>query len=185
MKKIMIAALASMACATPAFANSTDEIDLGANVPVECYIDNLPSDVTFGDLGRKGAAPAVVTTGIAVFCNQGSKVEIESDEGYLKAVVNNPANASISETNFTSGANPGFAAGLDYEITVPNFANYGGPYSADTSALTAGTPVMLSPIPALNDPNVTLRFKTVPGSLPLLGTTYNDELTITITATGV
>jgi hypothetical protein len=187
MKRLILAAAATAALSTPAFAqtSSTDEIDLGANVPIECYIDGLPTNVSFGNLSRTGQAPAVVFTGIEVFCNQRSTVTATSDEGYLEANVNNPANAAISETNFQSQANPGFAAGLDYSVTVPNFAGYGGPFSADTSVLTAGVPASLSNLPALNDPSVNLRFRTIPGSLPLLGTTYNDELTITIQATGV
>ncbi len=186
MKKIILAAMATAAFASPAYAaGTTDEVDIGANVPVECYIDGLPTNVSFGDLTRRGAATPVTATDIEVFCNQRSNVSFTSDEGYLEANVNNPVNASISETNFESVGNPGFAAGLDYSITVPSFNNFGGPYSADTSLLTAGVAATLGGLPALNDPNVTIRFRTIPGSLPLLGTTYNDELTITITSAGV
>jgi hypothetical protein len=188
MKKIMIAALASMACATPAFANSTSstsDITIGANVQVQCSITGLPAAVTFGNLTNTGASGVVTKTGIAVFCNQSSTVSATSDDGYLKAVVNNPANDSIDEDDFTSGANPGFAAGVDYRVTVPSFAPYGGPYSADTSDLDADVPETLSNVPALNNPNVTLQFQTIEGTLPLLGTNYSDKLTISITATGV
>ena len=135
MKKLILATAGAAMFATPAMAQSTSEIDVGANVPMECYVDNLPAQVGFGDLSRTGQADAVVTNGIEVFCNQRSTVAVTSDQGYLKAVTNNPGNDSNSESDFTSGNNPGFAAGLDYRATVPNFNNYGGPFSADTSML--------------------------------------------------
>lgn len=185
MKKLILAAAGAAMFATPAMADSTSEIDVGANVPVECYVNNLPANVTFGDLTRRGQAAAVVASGIEVFCNQRSTVSVTSDQGYLKALTNDSGNDSISESDFTSANNPGFAAGLDYSATVPNFNTYGGPFSADTSQVTAGNAVTLSNVPALNDPNVAIRFRTIPGTLPLLGTTYNDEVTLSITATGV
>lgn len=191
MKKLILAAVAASAFATPAFADSTDEIDVGGNVPVECYIDGLPESVSFGNLSRRGAAAAVSFNGIEVFCNQRSKVSITSDEGFLRAVTNNSANNTTNETTFASGANPGFAAGLDYLVRIPNVDPFGGPFEADTSQITAGDTVDLgggsvgNGLPALNDPNVRIVFDTIAGSLPLLGTTYNDELTISISANGV
>lgn len=186
MKKLIIAA-AAIAFSAPAFAQASDssEIDVGGNRTVECSINELPESVSFGDMGRRGQASAVSFNNIAVFCNQPSNVSITSDEGYLKLVTNNNNNDSLSESDFTSAANPGFSAGLDYSLTVPNFNNFGGPYSADTSFVTAGTPVTLSNVPALNDPNVRIVFDTIAEDQPLLGGTYNDELTITITTQGV
>ena len=185
MKKIIAIAALAVASATPAMAQSsmagfTGSVDFTGEVPVECNVTGLQDTILFGQLGRRGQASAQVDTGIDVFCNQPSEVTFESENGYLALQTTNNANDSISESNFESGANPGFDAGLDYTAEVVQFGIMG-----DSSQLTAGTPVAVSPVPAINQNNLRLRYDTVNSGQPLLGGIYEDTLTITLTPQGV
>ena len=182
MKKLIAIAALAAASSTPAMAQSsfTGDVDFTGQVPVECTVTGLQDTILFGQLGRRGQASAQVDTGIDVFCNQPSEVTFESENGYLALQTTNNANDSISESNFESGANPGFDAGLDYTAEVVQFGIMG-----DSSQLTAGTPVAISPVPAINQNNLRLRYDTVNSNQPLLGGFYEDTLTITLTPQGV
>ena len=182
MKKLIAIAALAAASSTPAMAQSSfnGTVDFTGERAVECTVTGLQNDVVFGPLGRRGQASAVVNTGIDVFCNQPSKVTFESENGYMALKTNNDANDSKSETDFESGANPGFDAGLDYEATLVQYNVTG-----DSSQLTAMTPVDIAPVPALNQNNLRIRYDTKNSNQPLLGGSYEDTLTITLTPQGV
>ena len=182
MKKIIAIAALAAASATPAMAQSsfTGSVDFTGTVPVECTVTGLQDTILFGQMGRRGQASSQVDSGIDVFCNQPSEVTFESENGYLALQTTNNANDSISETNFESAANPGFDAGLDYTTEVVQFGITG-----DSSQLQAATPVAVSPVPAINQNNLRLRYDTINASQPLLGGFYEDTLTITLTPQGV
>ena len=186
MKKIIAIAALAAASASPAMAQSSSmagfngSVDFTGQVPVECTVTGLQDTILFGTLGRRGQAAAQVNAGVDVFCNQPSEVTFESENGYLALQTTNNANDSVSETNFESGANPGFDAGLDYTAEVVQFGIMG-----DSSQLTAGTPQSISPVPAINQNNLRLRYDTVNSGQPLLGGFYEDTLTITLTPQGV
>lgn len=183
MKRIAILALAA-AIATPAAAQvtETESTAFTGNRAVLCNLDGVDALVDFGALGNKGAAAAQVDNQIDLFCNQPFTASLVSQNGYLRLNASNPANLG-TETNPESGANPGFAAGLDYQATLIS-----GSFSVtgDSSQITAATPTQLGGVlPAQNVNNAKIRYDTIPGSLPLLGGTYQDTLTITLTTQGV
>tara|TARA_R110000772_G_scaffold52955_5_gene121277 strand:+ start:474 stop:1082 length:609 start_codon:yes stop_codon:yes gene_type:complete len=183
MKKLLLAVAASGLIATPALAdpvNDTAETQFDGERAIECEIEGTDSFVDFGDLGRRGQASAQVDNGISVFCNQPSEASFTSKFGYLRLVATNPANDSNSESDFTSAANPGFSAGLDYSAEIVGFG-----LSSDTSALTASVPETVGPVPALNENGVRIRYDTIAESQPLLGGSYTDTLTVTLTTLGV
>ena len=182
MKKIIAIAALAAASSTPAMAQSSfsGTVDFTGERAIECTVTGLQNDVVFGPLGRRGQTSAVVDTGIDVFCNQPSKVTFMSENGYMALKTNNDANDSKSETDFESFANDGFDAGLDYEATVVQYNVTG-----DSSQLTAMTPVDIAPVPALNQNNLRIRYDTKTSNLPLLGGSYEDTLTITLTPQGV
>jgi spore coat protein U-like protein len=169
--------------ATSAFAAGPvidESVDFTGQRAVECSIANFQDTVLFGALGRRGQAAQQSDTGIDVFCNQPSTVSFESENGYLALQTVNNANDSISESDFTSAANPGFSAGLDYTASIPAFG-----ISGDTSDLDAGVAVTYSPVPALNLNNIRINYDTIAENQPLLGGLYEDTLSITLTPNGV
>lgn len=188
MKKVLLATAVVAMSATSAFAQSSVDLTLGdatitfeGERAVECEVDGLEQAVSFGALGRRGQASAFVDTGVDFFCNQPSDVTFTSTNGYLKLNAGNPANLG-TEANFESGANAGFWAGLDYTATI---VGIGGGITGDSTLLTAGTTSPSLPIPAQNRNNVRLRYDTITAGMPLLGGTYNDTLTISVTPAGV
>lgn len=181
MKKLLIttAALSGM-LAVPAHAANPQDVVFTGTRAIECTIENMDALIDFGDLGQRGQAARVSNRGIDVFCNQPSSVSFESLNGYLALETSNPANDSLSESDFTSAANPGFSAGLDYEAQIPAFA-----VSAETSGIDAGVAISIPGVPALNLNNIRINYDTVNESQPLLGGVYSDTLTITLTPSGV
>ena len=181
MKRIAILALAA-AVSTPALAASdTNSTNFSGERQVECTLDNMDQVVDFGQLGRRGQAGVQVDNGIDVFCNQPFSVKFESTNGYLKLVGASANQAAAESTpNFESTANPGFGAGVDYTASIPAFS-----VSADSTQLSAATPVTLAPVPAQNLNNVAIRYDTIANTLPLLGGQYRDTLIVTLTTLGV
>jgi spore coat protein U-like protein len=184
MKRLVILALAATV-ATPSFAQAVTEIQstqFQGNRAVECDLSGIAQQIDFGALGRKGAAPARTDNNIDLFCNQPFSAKLQSTNGYLRLNATNPLNLSTEATpNFESLGNPGFAAGLDYTATINAFG-----VSASSSQIAAGVPVTLSNmIPATSAQNVSIRYDTEAGQLPLLGGDYFDTLTITLTTLGV
>ncbi len=185
MKKIMFAVLAGT-MATSAFAQAgpaiDESVDFTGQRAVECEISGFQDTILFGALGRRGQATQQSDTGIDVFCNQPSTVTFESENGYLALQTINNANDSVNPDggNFTSGANPGFSAGLDYVATIPAFN-----VTSNTTAISAGSPLTFSPVPALNLNNIRINYDTIAESQPLLGGFYEDTLSITLTPNGV
>lgn len=182
MKKIMFAVLAGT-MATSAFAAGPvidSDVDFTGQRDIECEISGFADEVDFAGLGRRGAAAQISDTGIDVFCNQPSTVSLESENGFMKLRTNNDNNDADSETDLTSGANPGFSAGLNYKATIPAFGVTG-----DTSQITAGVPVSFAPVPALNLNNIRINYDTIAEDQPLLGGSYEDTLTVTLTPLGV
>ncbi len=180
-----VSTAAMMALPTTAFADepASAELDFTGERACECVVDLGQNAVLFGDLGRRGQAERQ-SIRADVFCNQPSEVTFESENGYMLIQATNPANepTDASEVDKTSGANPGFSAGLDYSAFIPSEG-----LSADTGnpALLAGTPVSVGTIPAQNRNNVRVVFDTIAESQPLLGGTYEDTLTVTLTPQGV
>jgi spore coat protein U-like protein len=186
MKRLLIVALAATV-ATPSFAQAVTEIQstqFQGNRAVECDLTGIAQQIDFGSLGRRGQAGARTDGNIDLFCNQPFSASLKSTSGYLRLNAANPLNLSSETTaNFESLANPGFAAGLDYEATV-TFGSLS--VTGDTSQIAAGVNTVLAPrVPAQNAQNASIRYVTKPGSLPLLGGDYFDTLTITLTTLGV
>jgi spore coat protein U-like protein len=181
MKRLIIAALAAstVIVATPAMAES---VTFKGNRAVECSVTGYSGTINFGNLGRNGEAAPVTDSGINVFCNQPFKASLISTNGYLKLQTTNPNNDSINETNFTSKGNGQFDAGLDYGLVIPGITKAQG-----SQYLPAGVNVAagLGVIPAVNFSGLTATYGTVKSDKPLLGGTYSDTVTLTLTPQGV
>jgi spore coat protein U-like protein len=175
----LIAVGGSALFAVPAQAADTTVTFSGSRA-VECSVTGYTSAINFGNLGRNGEASPVTDDGINVFCNQPFLASLTSQNGYLKLQTTNLANNSASETNFTSVANPQFDAGLDYGIVIPGISTPQG-----SQYLNASTPAAGGPIPAVNLSGLTATYNTVTADKPLLGGTYSDTVTLTLTPQGV
>jgi hypothetical protein len=179
MKYLFSAALVASAAmvAMPAHAASVNFVGSRA---VECSITGYNSQVNFGNLDEMGGASPVSTGNVSLYCNQPFTASVTSQNGYLKLVTTNPGNDSINGDGhvFTSQNNPQFAAGLEYGIVIPGAGTFGSQY------LNAGTTYTTPTIPAVIA-NGSANYDTVPGSLPLLGGTYRDTVTLTLTPKGV
>jgi spore coat protein U-like protein len=175
MKKILIlAAMASVS--TSAFASTTSTnpvVNFEGERAEVCEVRNFESTINFGSLSNLGNAPAQSDT-LTLFCNVRFDAEIESDNGFLKLDTIVPAAQPTSQSNHTAVGYAGFSSALDYEVnTVLG--------SADTSAIGSGASITLgSSLPPINV-TTTISYDTVPESQPLLGGTYEDTLTLTIT----
>jgi len=180
MKKLTIIAAMAAMTATPAMAQVTSPtVDLSGTVAVECTVDNIDSAIGFGTLGRRGQASVVSDTGVDVFCNQPSTVTLTSLNGGL--VLDSSSISPTNETTWDASGNPGFAAGLDYTLTVPRF----GTPPISTAFLPEATPVDVVVVPALNESNFRINYDTVNSTDPLIGGNYTDTLTIALTPNGV
>jgi spore coat protein U-like protein len=181
MKRLIIAALAAstVAVATPAMAES---VFFHGQRAVECSVTGYTGNVNFGNLGRNGEASPVTDNGINVFCNQPFKVSLTSQNGYLKLQTTNANNDSFSENNFTSKHNSQFDAGLDYGIVIPGITGAQGSQYLPAGVNVAGS---LGAIPAVNFSGLSATYDTVNSSKPLLGGTYSDTVTLTLTPQGV
>ena len=186
LKLIALSASTAAMMAMPgiAFADSPaeGELDFTGERACECTVDLGQNAVLFGQLDNNGEADTQ-SISADVFCNQPSEVSFTSENGYMLLQASNPANepTDASEVDKTSGANPGFSAGLDYNASIT-----GTPVTGDTTQLLAGTPAVLPfVVPALNASGVSIDFDTIAESQPLLGGTYEDTLTITISPLGV
>jgi spore coat protein U-like protein len=177
MKRLIIAALAAstVIVGTPAMAET---VHFSGKRAVECSITGADTTIRFGDLSNLGDATPQSTGNVTVFCNQPFKATVTSENGYLKLQTSNTANNSNSETDFTSHANPQFAAGLNYGLVVPGAGTFGSQY------LSAGVAVTTPQIPAVNVTG-SATYDTIAGSKPLLGGTYSDTVTLTLTPQGV
>ena len=178
MKRLIIAALAaSTFAATPAFAES---VTFNGNRAVECSVTGYSGTINFGNLGRNGQASPVTDSGINVFCNQPFKAAISSTNGYLK--LNGTAgNVPTSEATLASPNNPGFNGGIDYGLVIGGVVNN----LFSTKTATAGTVYTVGTLPAINIANTSATYDTIDSSNPLLGGTYSDTVTLTLTAQGV
>ena len=186
MKRIALAALAASAVmATPAMAATAQQSTAFiANRAIVCDLTGVAQEINFGTLGEFGAASSQTDSGINLLCNQPFSVNIKSLNGYLKLTATTPANLATGEAApFTSGANPGFAAGLDYTATATVGSNT---FTGNSSQITAGNAgVNLGNSPAVSVSGASIVYSTTAGSLPLLGGDYGDTLTITLTTLGV
>ena len=186
MKRLMIAALAAstIAVASPALAG-TQSVTFNGTRAVECSVTGYSGSINFGALGRKGEASQVTDNGINVFCNQPFTASLVSTNGYLKLVTpNDPTNGSVNGDagNFTSQKNPSFDAGLDYGLVIPGITGVQG-----SQYLKAGVDVAggLGVIPAVDFSGLTANYNTIKSDKPLLGGTYTDTVTLTLTPQGV
>jgi spore coat protein U-like protein len=182
MKKLIVMALAASTAGMFAVPAQAESVLFVGNRAVECSVTGYSGTINFGALGRNGEASPVTDNGIDVFCNQPFTASLTSQNGYLKLQTTNTNNDSVSETNFTSSHNSMFNAGLDYGVVIPGVTTPQG-----SQHLTAGTPVGggLGTIPALYANGLTATYDTVNSSKPLLGGTYSDTVTLTLTPQGV
>jgi hypothetical protein len=185
MKRLFVIAIAATTAMTAMPAQAADQsVTFVGSRQVECSISGYTGTINFGNLGRHGEASSVNDNGIDVFCNQPFTASLTSLNGYLKLQAANTANDSINGDggNFTSGANSQFDAGLDYGVVIPGITGAQG-----SQYLTAGTPATggLGVIPAVNFTGLSANYDTVESALPLLGGTYSDVVTLTLTPQGV
>ena len=170
---VLLAALAAVS--TPAMASTTSSTPVvnfeGERAQV-CEVRNFESVINFGSLSNLGNAPSINDT-ISLFCNVRFTAEIESDNGFLKLDTILGAAQPTSQSNHTAQGYAGFSSALDYEVnTVLG--------TADTSAIGASAPVALGGTQNPINATTTINYDTVPESQPLLGGTYEDTLTLTI-----
>jgi len=178
MKRILIAT-AMIAAATPAMAAETTTVNgatvaFSGNRATVCEIRDYENNVQFGALGEFGAATPVTDTA-SIYCNVKFNASIASQNGYLRLnTLDSQANA-VSQQNLQANGYTQFASGIDYGVAVQNLG------SANTAAIGASTPVSLgNNLPPISA-SAQLTYSTVTGALPLLGGTYNDTVTLTLT----
>lgn len=164
-----ISALAVMALPSLSHAQS---MTMGGSVTATCTFA-FTGGTTSIALDLVGGT--VSSTTFDVDCNTPSDVSYTSRDGYLKLITTNPANDSVSETDLSSAASPNFDAGVDYIIDIRGFL------PINTSALTANTASIINAnAGATTQTGVTMNFTPVAGQ-PLLGGTYADLFTVTVT----
>jgi spore coat protein U-like protein len=175
MKKILIlAAMASVSTSAFASTTSTNPVVVFEGERAEvCEVRNFESVINFGSLSNLGNAPAKSDT-LTLFCNVRYTATIESENGFLKLdTLVGPAQPT-SQSDHTAQGYTGFSSALDYEVnTVLG--------TADTSLIGASTPVPLGGTQNPINQTTTITYDTIPESQPLLGGTYEDTLTLTIT----
>ena len=180
MKRLVVIALAASAAlsAAPAYAGS-QSVHFVGNRAVECSVTGYSGTISFGNLGRNGQASPVTDGGISLFCNQPFHASVKSTNGYLKLQTANSANDSQSESIFTSQANPQFDAGLDYQAAISGIG------TVNSGMATGGTDYNLGNHAAANLSGGTIQYTTINSDKPLLGGTYSDIVTLTLTPQGV
>ncbi len=175
--KLSIFGVASLAVmALPMSTSAQTAMQMGGSVTPVC---------TFAFTSGTSGIALDLATGVPssanfdIICNTRSSVSYESDNGYLKLITTDPANDSVSETNLASGANSTFDAGLDYVVDLD------GTFPISTATLPASVDTVVSPnAPAINATGRTMNFTPVFGQ-QLLGGTYTDVFTVTVTPSGV
>ena len=170
---VLLAALAAVS--TPAMASTTSSnpvVNFEGERAQVCEVRNFESTINFGALSNLGNAPSINDT-ISLFCNVRYTATVESDNGFLKLDTLVPAAQPTSQAVHTANGYAGFSSALDYEVnTILG--------TADTSAISANTPVALGGTQNPINVTTTINYDTVPESQPLLGGTYEDTLTLTI-----
>lgn len=182
MKKLIVMALAASTAGMFAVPAQAESVLFVGNRAVECSVTGYSGTVNFGALGRNGEASPVTDNGIDVFCNQPFKASLTSQNGYLKLQTTNTNNDSIAENNFTSSHNTMFDAGLDYGLVIPGIT---GPQGSQYLPAGVNVAAGLGVIPAVNFTGLTATYDTVNSAKPLLGGTYSDTVTLTLTPQGV
>lgn len=141
MKKIVIAALAASAFATPALANpsATDSFDVIAHVAKHCTMEGL-SDIDMGGLSvneTAGANALLLNSDSSHFgnqawlsCNDTNAMSISFSGGAV------PLLRSVSR-NFVPGVDdPGFKDTINYRLNVHNYRSSG----TQPFCMSTGTP---------------------------------------------
>jgi spore coat protein U-like protein len=178
MKRLIFAALAAstVMVATPALAET---VNFQGTRAVECSVTGYSGTINFGNLGRNGESAGVNDNDIALFCNRPFSASVKSANGYLKLTTTDTANDSNDESDLTSTANPQFAAGVDYQVTLPLFGTH------NSSEIAANSVVNLGHYAAADYSGQSVSYDTVNSTKPLLGGFYSDTVTLTLTPQGV
>ncbi len=174
MKRLIILA-AMAASSTSAFAATSDNpvVVFEGVRPEVCEVRNFDPTINFGTLSSLGNG-ASQSDALQLFCNVRYNATIASENGFLKLDTNIGGAQPTSQSDLTAQGYAGFAAALDYNVSTAIG-------SASTALISNSTPIALG---GLQDPinvSTTITYDTVPGILPLLGGTYEDTLTLTIT----
>jgi hypothetical protein len=180
MKRLFVIAVLGAGTAMMAMPAQAETVNFQGSRAIECSITGYSSSVNFGNLDRTGVASPVTDNGIVFFCNQPFKASVKSDNGYLKLITGNSNNNSNSEADLTSQGNTLFNAGLNYSA---NFQDFG--FTLNSTMATGGLAYNTPQLPAAYSSAFTVVYNTMPGSKPLLGGTYADTVTLTLTPQGV
>lgn len=178
MKRFLIAT-ALVAVASPAIAAETTTVNgatvaFSGNRATVCEIRDYNNDVQFGDLGEFGAATSV-TDNASIYCNVKFDASIKSSNGFLRLQTLDGQATPTSQSNLTAQGYTQFASALDYGVSVQGLGN------ANTAAIGANTAVSLgNNLPPISA-SAQLTYSTVVGTKPLLGGSYNDTVTLTLT----
>lgn len=120
-----------------------------------------------------GDGDAVQDT-VDLFCNVRYTASVSSANGFLKLDTNVGDAQPTGQGDLTAVGYSGFAAAVNYQIQT----DIG---TANTTLIGSNTPV---PLGGLNDPinlQTTITYDTIAGSKPLLGGSYEDTVTLSIT----
>lgn len=178
MKRILIAT-AMIAAATPAMAAETTTengatVAFSGNRATVCEIRNYENNVQFGALGEFGAATPVTDTA-SIYCNVKFNASIASQNGFLRLNTTDSQATPTSQSDTTAQGYSQFASALDYGVSVQNLG------SANTTSIGNSSPVSLgNNLPPISA-SAQLTYSTVISAKPLLGGTYNDTVTLTLT----
>lgn len=173
MKRILIlAAMASVSTSAFAATSNNPVVSFEGERDEVCEVRNFDATINFGNLQNTGNAGSQSDT-LELFCNVRYTATIESDNGFLRLDTTVPAAQPVSQSNHSANGYTGFSSALDY-----NVATIIG--TASTASISNDTPVALG---GTQDPinlTTTITYDTIPESQPLLGGTYEDTLTLTI-----
>lgn len=177
MKYILPLAVALAATATPALAASgtsgAPTVALDATVPTKCEVRDYETTISFNELGPKGSAN-VKEDPLSIFCNVRFDAKLKSTNGRLKLNTGIPGAQPKPEGDNSAQSYSGFSSALDYKVTT----KFGARSTATlTSNVDSTLGLGLNPI---NDTDK-ITYETIPEQNFLLGGTYNDTLTLTLT----
>ncbi|MEP7350742.1 MAG: hypothetical protein ABI668_12450 [Sphingorhabdus sp.] len=172
MKRLLILA-AMAATSTAAYADSVSPtVTFEGKRKQVCEVRDYETAINFGELSNLGDAGEKSDT-LTLFCNVRYNATLESDNGFLKLDTTVADAQPNSQADHSATGYSGFSAALDYSV-----ATLLG--NATTAGIDADAPLALG---GLQDPinlTTTITYDTVPESQPLLGGTYEDTLTLTI-----